>query len=117
MELLSNDVVFPALQIAIVIVLIYVIYRDRSPIPSPGAIAHAEVVRGDQSMKRLERTTGLVLALIITLINKSVFDADPHWAAYAAFFNVLDVGAILVCLLHLKLGTKPNICDIGAVEN
>lgn len=49
-------------------------------------------------MKTLDKITGLVIAAIITIINKSVFDEDKTWSHYAAFFNSVDILAIVyVC--------------------
>jgi hypothetical protein len=50
-------------------------------------------------MKALERITGLVIAAIITVINKSVFDDNESgWKHYSAMINVFDLTAIVYLL-------------------
>lgn len=49
-------------------------------------------------MSLLEKVTGLVLAAILTIINKAVFEDEPAWKHYSAFINVTDVIAVIyVC--------------------
>jgi len=93
MAVVANQFFFPLLQIVVVSFFAFAIYQDHFRPPSPGI--PVLIRRGDESMKRLEKATGLVLALVITIINKGVFDAEPVWKAYSAFFNLLDVAAIL----------------------
>ena len=53
------------------------------------------VTRADESMKTLNKTIGVAVAVIVTIVNKSVFDANKEWANYSAFFNTVDLLAIL----------------------
>jgi hypothetical protein len=52
-------------------------------------------------MSVLEKSTGLAIAAIITIVNKSVFDDnDSHWHHYSAAINFFDlVGIFYLCYL------------------
>jgi hypothetical protein len=47
-------------------------------------------------MSALQKVTGLVIAAIITVINKSVFDDnEAGWKQYSAVINAFDLIAII----------------------
>jgi hypothetical protein len=62
------------------------------------------VTRGEESLKTLDKVTGVVIAAIITIVNKSVFDEDKTWSHYAAFFNVVDILAVLYVVYFSRWG-------------
>ena len=93
MELLTNDWFFPALQVSLFVLLLWTFFKDH-PLSAPSGVS-ATVLRGEQSMTTLQKATGLVIAGIVTIINKSVFDTDAVWKQYSAFFNVIDLAAII----------------------
>src|SRR5262245_33784326 len=54
------------------------------------------VKRGPESMSTLQKAAGLVIAAIVTIINKSVFDDNSApWRQYSAIINTIDLGAII----------------------
>ena len=59
------------------------------------------VTRADLSISLLDKTIGIATAIIVTMVNKSVFDASDEWANYSAFFNVFDLLAIFY-LIYLS---------------
>jgi hypothetical protein len=94
MALFSNDYFFPLLQIALVVLLLFAIWADYRPLP-PSEVS-AVVKRGRESMNTLEKITGVVIAAIVTIINKSVFDDnDSGWKHYSAAINGFDLVAII----------------------
>jgi hypothetical protein len=62
------------------------------------------VVRGKEPMNTLEKATGLVIAGVVTIINKSVFDTDTIWKQYSAFFNVFDLAAVIYICYFSRWG-------------
>jgi hypothetical protein len=92
MWLLSNKFFFPVFQIAILLLLVIVLWREFGPLSDDGA----EVLRGAESMRFLERYTGLALAAIIAIVNKSVFDDEKSgFQHYSASINLFDLCAIV----------------------
>jgi hypothetical protein len=90
MTILSNQYFFPLLQLALLSLLLFAVWDDYRPL-TPGG-----VMPGDESMSMLQRAVGLVIAAIVTIINKSVFDDDDaDWQHYSAFINAADLGAIV----------------------
>ncbi|HXD46927.1 MAG TPA: hypothetical protein VN655_17515 [Pseudolabrys sp.] len=92
MSLVSNDLFFPFLQILLVLVTGWAAFID---VRSAGRGSSMVVTRADESMKTLNKTIGVAVAVIVTIVNKSVFDANKEWANYSAFFNTVDLLAIL----------------------
>jgi hypothetical protein len=102
----SNAYVFPLMQIALFLLFMFAIWRDYRPL-GPGI--HANVLRGEQSMTTLEKVTGLVIAAIVTVINKSVFDDDDAgWQRYSAAFNLLDL-VMIVYLCYFSSWVRNSI--------
>jgi hypothetical protein len=94
MAILSNSYFFPLVQLALLALLLYAIWRDYRPL-IPGGFS-ATVLRGLESMNALEKITGIVIAAIITIINKSVFDDDEtNWKHYSAVINAFDLITII----------------------
>lgn len=72
------------------------------------------VRRATDSMSTLEKITGLVIAAIITVINKSVFDDnDSGWKHYSAVINAFDLTAIIF-LCYVSPWGRNHI--IGLIE-
>jgi hypothetical protein len=90
MAILSNQYFFPLLQVGLLGLLAFALRRDYGTTPD-GVF----VKRGLESMKTLQWVTGLVIAAIVTIINKSVFDDDAGWRHYSAIINAVDLGAIV----------------------
>ena len=104
--ILSNGYFFPLMQIALFLFFIFAIWRDYRPF-GPGM--HANGLRGEQSMTTLEKITGLVIATIVTIINKSVFDDNTAgWQRYSAAFNLLDL-VIIIYLCYFSSWVRNNI--------
>jgi len=111
MTIFSNYYFFPLLQLALLALVLFAIWREwlarrvaaggMSATPSPtfevtGSDATGTVRRGPQSMSTLEKVTGLVIAAIITVINKSVFDDnEAGWNHYSAVINAFDLIAVV----------------------
>jgi hypothetical protein len=103
MTILSNSYFFPLLQFALLALVIFAIWRDRliqlllfATIWRDRPRATLAVTRGPESMGTLEKITGLVIAAIITVINKSVFDDnEAGWKHYSAVTNAFDLIAII----------------------
>src|ERR1700686_5303261 len=94
MVIFSNIYFFPLLQLALLSIFLFALWRDCHPL-MPSGIS-ATVTRASESMSVLEKVTGLVIAAIITIIDKSVFDDDDAgWQHYSAIINALDLGAIV----------------------
>jgi hypothetical protein len=92
--MMSNNFFFPLFQFAILALLVYAVWRDYRPIVPSGITA--TVTRGSESMEILKRYTGLVIAAIITVVNKSVFDdKDSDWRHWSAFINLFDLCAVV----------------------
>jgi hypothetical protein len=95
MKYFSNYYFFPIVQALLLAVVVVTLVCDgrlrsqrrRSPV---GAVN-----RGAESMNAIDKFTGAVIALVITIINKAVFDEDKTWSHYAAFFDLANVLAIL----------------------
>ena len=106
MVIFSNTLFFPVMQIALFALFIFAVWCDYRPL-GPGV--HATVLRGEQSMTTLEKITGLVIAAIVTIINKSVFDDDDAgWQSYSAAFNLLDL-MIIIYLCYFSPWVRNNI--------
>lgn len=91
MPIFSNNFVFPALQLALLALLLWALWRDYAS--RGGGIT---VRRGPESMDVLQRATGLVIAAIVTIVNKSVFDdSDTGWRHYSAAINAFDLASIV----------------------
>ena len=102
----SNGYFFPLMQIALFLFFIFAIWCDYRPL-GPGI--HASVLRGEQSMTTLEKITGLVIAAIVTIINKSVFDDDAAgWQRYSAAFNLIDL-VMIIYLCYFSSWVRNNI--------
>jgi hypothetical protein len=94
MAIFSNVYFFPVFQAVILMILLFALWRDYRPKISSGF--SGTLTRGPQSMTMLEKTTGLVIAAIITIVNKSVFDdPDAGWRHYSASVNLFDLCAII----------------------
>ena len=105
MTIFSNQYFFPFLQLALLSLLLFAVWDDYRPL-TPGGI-DATVVRGDESMSTLQRAAGLVIAAIVTIINKSVFDDDDAgWRHYSAFINAADLVAIVYLCYFSPWGRK-----------
>jgi hypothetical protein len=82
------------MQIALFALFAFAIWCDYRPEDTSGI--RATVLRGPESMGTLEKITGLVIAALVTIINKSVFDDDSAgWQSYSAAFNFVDLGMIV----------------------
>jgi hypothetical protein len=102
----SNAYFFPLMQIALFTLFFFAIWRDYRPL-GPGI--QAKVLRGEQTMTTLEKVTGLAIAAIVTITNKSVFDDDDAgWQSYSAVFNLLDL-AMIVYLCYFSSWARNNI--------
>jgi hypothetical protein len=131
MTTFSNSYFFPLLQFLLLALLLFVMWWDwrarrdaaggarpggmsATPPPTEGGetpqlhetvgfsdSATAVVLRGPRSMTALEKVTGLVIAAIITVINKSVFDDnEAGWKHYSAAINLFDLMTIIyICYL------------------
>jgi hypothetical protein len=99
MTIFSNSYFFPLLQLALLALLLFAIWCDR-----PWMSTTLIVERGAGSMTALEKITGLVIAAIITVINKSVFDDnEAGWKHYSAAINTFDLIAIIyLCYLSAE---------------
>ena len=116
MPIFSNYYFFPLLQLALLALMLFAIWHEwrarrnaasgsrpggMSATPPPtfevtGSDATLTVRRGQQSMSTLEKITGLVIAAIITVINKSVFDDnEAGWKHYSAVINAFDLITII----------------------
>jgi hypothetical protein len=93
MAVFSNYYFFPIAQTVLLATLLWAIFRDVRGKWLRGR--GVTVTRGEESMMTLEKITGIVAAGVVTIANKSVFDAEPFWKQYSAFFNVADVCAVL----------------------
>jgi hypothetical protein len=127
MTIFSNYYFFPLLQVALLALMLFAIWREwrarrdaaggsrpggMSATPTfevTGSDATGTVRRGPQSMSALEKVTGLVIAAIITVINKSVFDDnEAGWNHYSAAINAFDLIAI-VYLCYISLWGRTHI--------
>jgi len=100
---LSNKFFFPAFQVALLILLVIVLWRDFGSWSGDGV--EAEVLRGPESMKVLWQYTGLVMSIVIAFVNKSVFDDEQNqFERYSVFFNLFDVGAIIYMCYFSQTG-------------
>jgi ABC-type transport system involved in multi-copper enzyme maturation permease subunit len=111
MMIFSNAWIFPVMQVALLALAAFAIYRDCFPSSTntSGDRVDAIVVRGPATMGTLEKITGLAVAAIITIINKSVFDDDESgWQHYSAIFNFVDLAAI-VYLFYFSSWTRNNL--------
>jgi hypothetical protein len=120
MAILSNQYVFPLLQIGLLAFLVLAVWCDYRPL-TPGGInatpsalsADAFVKRGPESMSTLQWVTGLVIAAIITIFNKSVFDDDDAgWRHYSAIINAVDLFAV-VYLCYVSPWTRNQIIALN----
>jgi hypothetical protein len=112
MAILSNHYFFPFLQLALLALLLFAVWHDYRPL-TPSGIS-ATVTRASESMSILEKVTGLVIAAIVTIINKSVFDdGDSGWQHYSAIINALDLGAI-VYLCYVSSWGRNHIIGLNA---
>ena len=67
---------------------------------------NATIRRGLEAMNMFEKFTGLFIAAIITIINKSVFDDNEvHWRHYSAAINAFDLIAIIYLCYVSPLAT------------
>jgi hypothetical protein len=111
MIIFSNTYFFPVMQIALFVLFTFAIWCDYGPLPEnkSGDRADATVLRGLESMSILEKITGLVIAAIVTIINKSVFDDDAAgWQGYSAVFNLLDL-VMIIYLCYFSSWVRNNI--------
>jgi hypothetical protein len=109
--ILSNQYFFPILQVGLLGVLLFALWSDYRPTASGGI--NATVTRGPESLSTLQRATGLVIAAIITIINKSVFDDDDAgWRHYSAIINAADLAAI-VYLCYVSPWGRNNILGLN----
>jgi len=123
MTIFSNTYFFPMLQFALLMLLLFAIWRDYRPAPrsrSAGLLStlsvgmsqittgiNATVRRGLEAMNMFEKFTGLFIAAIITIINKSVFDDNEvHWKHYSAAINAFDLIAIIYLCYVSPWGRK-----------
>jgi hypothetical protein len=137
-ELPSNFYFFPLLQFALLALLFFAGWRDwraqraanggsraggMSGTPSPtfgvtGSDADLTATRGPATMSTLERVTGLVIAAIITVMNKSVFDDnEAGWKHYSAVFNAFDLIAIIYLCYLSKWGRSHIIARIERLRH
>ena len=80
MAIFSNHWFFPVTQLALLCAWLYAVWRDY-PVRwqrKQGGV-QMTVTRGEESMRTLDKVTGVVIAAVITIINKSVFDEDGTW--------------------------------------
>ena len=96
MRILSNSHFFPLLQLALFAFLLFAVWSDYGP-----RTGGKNVTRAAESMSVLEKLTGLVIAAIITIVNKNVFDDnETRWHHYSAVINAFDLIAIVyLCYL------------------
>ena len=103
MTIFSNTCFFLLLQFALLMLLLFAIWRDSRPAPrskSVGLLSLLSTIsvgmsqittgirRGLEAMNMFEKFTGLFIVAIITIINKSVFDDNEvHWKHYSAAIN------------------------------
>jgi hypothetical protein len=110
MAILSNQYFFPLLQFGLLGLFLFTLWCDYRPI-TPGGI-NATVMRGPQSMSTLQKATGLVIAAIVTIINKSVFDDDDAgWRHYSAFINAADL-FVIVYLCYVSPWSRNHILGL-----
>jgi len=110
MAIFSNQYFFPLLQLGLLGLVLFALWRDYSP-KTPGGF-DAFVKRGPESMSTLQRATGLVIAAIVTIINKSVFDDDDAgWRHYSAIINAVDLSAI-VYLCYISPWSRNHILGL-----
>ena len=111
MTIFSNTCFFPLLQFALLMLLLFAIWRDSRPASrskSVGLLSLLSTIsvgmsqittgirRGLEAMNMFEKFTGLFIVAIITIINKSVFDDNEvHWKHYSAAINAFDLIAII----------------------
>ena len=102
----SNSCFFLLLQFALLALFLFALgeeWHGRRKAATGARVAGnhvtATVERGRESMELLQKYTGLVIAAVITIINKSVFDDNESgWRHYSAAINFFDLFAILfVC--------------------
>ena len=99
---------FPLLQFALLMLLLFAIWRDYRPAPRPRSVGLLSTInvgmsqittgirRGLEAMNMFAKFTGLFIVAIITIINKSVFDDNEvHWKHYSAAINAFDLIAII----------------------
>jgi len=107
MAILSNQYFFPLFQLGLLGLLLFALWRDYGTTPD-----RIFVVRGLRQMTTLERATGLVIAAIVTIINKSVFDDDDAgWRHYSAIINFVDLVAI-VYLCYVSPWSRKHILGL-----
>jgi hypothetical protein len=100
---LSNAYIFPAFQIAIFAALIRAFYKDNTK-----ATGFAVVTRTPASMLWLERMAGLAAAVVVTVINKGVFDTKA-FADYSAAISIFDYFSIAYLCFYSRWGRNKLI--------
>jgi hypothetical protein len=99
MIIFSNAYVFPALQVALFIVLIWAFRKDNKP-PSGSMV----VTRAKDTMAWFERVAGIAIIIIVSLVNKAVFDVSKEIAAYPAAISAFDYFAIAYLYFYSRWG-------------
>jgi hypothetical protein len=95
---LSNAYFFPALQTAVFAVLIWAFYKDNKK-----PLGFAVVTRAPTSVLWLERVSALACAVIIAVINKSVFDTKA-FEDYSAAISAFDYFVIAYLCFYSRWG-------------
>ena len=112
MAIFSNTCFFPLLQFALLMLLLFAIWRDYRPAPRSRSVGllstisvgmsqittgvNATIRRSLEVMNMFDKFIGLFFAAIITVLNKSVFDDNEvHWRHYSAAINTFDLIAII----------------------
>jgi hypothetical protein len=104
---LSNLYFFPALQLGLMVLWLFAMYKDSYP------SGIGIVTRSSDTMTTLQKVTGLVIAAIITIINKSVFDTKIIWSDYSALINALDLAAIVYVCYFSRWGRNRIVAITG----
>jgi hypothetical protein len=109
---ISNLYFFPILQGMLLVLLLYAAFKDiRWGAATKGGTKLART-RNAESMSTLEKVTGLVIAAIITTINKAVFDSDKQIASYSAIINAFDLAAV-VYICYFSGWGRTHIIEIS----
>ena len=86
------------IQIILVALFSYTIWCDKPWRPTTMSVG-----RSDDTVAMYRKFTGAVIAIIVTIVNKSVFDDSVGWRHYSAIVNLIDLTAIVyVCLISVE---------------